>query len=404
MRKKKILMVTQNFYPVIGSAGNRMKNLYKLLNTKEVETEVLTIEPSYPNKNLYHDEKFWDDEEINAEEEKETSKIKRVSIKNRRFTSRFLSRLFFYVEMMIKYSFKLVTLRKKQHDYIYVSTPPIFIVFSVLMTHAFSKSKIILEVRDLWPDSLVGVKKFDHPIILTFFRYFEKKMYNKADIIIVNSPGFIGHITEKLNRKDKEIIYIPNGPREDELIDKSASTDRFNVVYTGNLGLAQDIDRLKLLALELDAHQIDFEVVGYGVHEKDFRQYIDDHSLKHVKLRNATTRKESLAMIRRCDIAVAFLNDEEVFSTVLPGKIIDYMTVSTPIIAGVAGVSAEMITKNHVGIVYNHVEINKMVDKILELQENREELCTMQKNCRKVINENFLWENNINRILNKIRA
>ncbi|WP_062320403.1 hypothetical protein [Halolactibacillus sp. JCM 19043] len=47
---KKVLILTQNFYPVVGSAGNRMKNIFELLNEHDVQTDVVTIEPSYPNK------------------------------------------------------------------------------------------------------------------------------------------------------------------------------------------------------------------------------------------------------------------------------------------------------------------------------------------------------------------
>lgn len=57
---KKVLILTQNFYPAIGSAGNRMKNIFQLLSKADVQVEVLTIEPSYPpNKNMYKDRTFW---------------------------------------------------------------------------------------------------------------------------------------------------------------------------------------------------------------------------------------------------------------------------------------------------------------------------------------------------------
>ncbi|QGS69576.1 hypothetical protein CV093_18725 [Oceanobacillus sp. 143] len=68
--KKKVLIMTQNFYPVIGSAGNRMKNIYQLLNEFDIDADVLTTEPAYPNKNLYKDRSFWDDESLNLETKK----------------------------------------------------------------------------------------------------------------------------------------------------------------------------------------------------------------------------------------------------------------------------------------------------------------------------------------------
>ena len=60
-------MISQHFYPEIGSAGNRIKNIYKLLKDENYDVNVLTTEPTYPNKKIYHDEQFWDDESIDEE-------------------------------------------------------------------------------------------------------------------------------------------------------------------------------------------------------------------------------------------------------------------------------------------------------------------------------------------------
>ena len=60
----KILLITQNFYPEIGSGANRLKNLYIQLSKKHV-VEVLTTNPSYPNAKMYDEEKYWSTEQIN---------------------------------------------------------------------------------------------------------------------------------------------------------------------------------------------------------------------------------------------------------------------------------------------------------------------------------------------------
>src|SRR5690625_3463106 len=173
---KKVLLMTQNFYPVIGSSGNRMKNIYQLLNENGIDADVLTTEPAYPNKNMYKDSEFWDEESLNEEKHK----IIRVPIKNNRFQNHILSRLFFYLEIMYRFLLELWKLRKNGYDYILVSTPPIFIVFSAFIGKYVLKSKLILEVRDLWPDSLIGVKTFHNKPIIKIFRYLEKKIDRKS--------------------------------------------------------------------------------------------------------------------------------------------------------------------------------------------------------------------------------
>lgn len=391
MKNKKILIVTQNFYPVIGSAGNRMKNIFQLLNENNVETDVLTTEPAYPNKNMYKDEQFWDDEKVNQSQHK----IIRVPLKNNHYDNR----LFFYVEIMLRFLWQLWKLRKKKYDFIYVSSPPIFIVFSVLIAKLFMNTKIILEIRDLWPDSLSGVKTFDNQLIIGIFRGLEMIMYNRADFIVINSEGFENHIRNKLKKKDKKIIYLPNGPRLYEVVTDKSYDDDFRVVYTGNIGLAQDIDRLKLITKLLDEKNIQFDIIGYGAKMKEFLQFIDDNSFTNIRVFPPTTRKKSLELIKQSNVAIALLNDEDVFKTVLPGKIIDYMTCKTPVIAGVKGVAAKLITKNKTGFTFDYEDTESMIDKIEKLKNNPEEQAEFGNNCLNVIEEQFLWENNINKLL-----
>ncbi|MBD3022372.1 glycosyltransferase WbuB, partial [Bacillus anthracis] len=76
---KKILMVTQNFYPEIGSASNRMKNIYLELNERGYDVKILTSDPSYPNRNLYKDSSYWYDENIEKD-------IVRIHPKTRKYT------------------------------------------------------------------------------------------------------------------------------------------------------------------------------------------------------------------------------------------------------------------------------------------------------------------------------
>ncbi|WP_162800354.1 glycosyltransferase family 4 protein [Oceanobacillus zhaokaii] len=392
--KKKVLIMTQNFYPVIGSAGNRMKNIYQLLNEFDIDADVLTTEPAYPNKNLYKDRSFWDDESLNLE----TKKVFRVPIKNKKFSNHIVSRLYFYIEIMWRFLIKLWQIRKENYDYIMVSTPPIFIVFSALIGKLFLKSKLILEVRDLWPDSLVGVKTFDNSFILKVFRILEKRMYGAADHIVINSKGFESHIRSKL-KKDTPIIYLPNGPRDHEIVRSKTYEGEFRVVYTGNLGLAQDIDHLKLIASALQAEGIRFDVIGYGIKTEEFMSYIEEQQLDHVYMHQPTTRKRSLALIENSNIAVAFLNDEDVFSTVLPGKIIDYMTCRTPIVAGIKGTAAQIITNSGAGFVFEQQDIQGMIEKIVELKNNPEELERIGENGARTVQDVFLWENNISELV-----
>ncbi|GAE92465.1 glycosyltransferase [Gracilibacillus boraciitolerans JCM 21714] len=135
----------------------------------------------------------------------------------------------------------------------------------------------------------------------------------------------------------------------------------------------------------------------------EFKEYIQKESLNNVKMHEPATRSQSLQLIRNADVSIAFLNEEEVFTTVLPGKVLDYMTCQTPIIAGLKGVAADLIIENEAGYVYSSSDALPLIEKIVELRENRQLLNKLQKNCLRVIKQHFLWENNIKKIVDFIK-
>ena len=59
------------------------------------------------------------------------------------------------------------------------------------------KAKLITDVRDLWPESLLGVGVFTNKTILKLAFWYEKKLYHSSDQIIVNSPIFREYIKNK---------------------------------------------------------------------------------------------------------------------------------------------------------------------------------------------------------------
>ncbi|BEV39947.1 glycosyltransferase family 4 protein [Bacillus stercoris] len=394
---KKILIITQNFYPELGSAGNRLKNIYLLLKQRGYDIQVLTTEPTYPNREIYKEKLFWNEDMINKD-----SSVMRVSVRNKKYNSSFLRRLLYYLEIMIK---MLKEIRKgpKKFDIIFVSSPPIFVAFVGLAAKLKNKSKLILDIRDLWPESLKGVKVFHHPIIVESFRILEKLLYKKADHIVINSEGFLHYLNEHSPLAKEKVTFIPNSAREKELLfNANYSTTALKIIYVGNIGLAQNVHIIRSLAEKLHEHQIEFLIVGYGVEKKELHDYIREKNLMNVKIVNPMTRKECLELMSSCDIGIVTLKDSTVFETVLPGRIIDYITCGIPIVGSIAGYSKTIIEQEGVGLVTSNSSSEEMLANIMKIYNDPGLLKKMQKNCHKLIREKFMWETNIEKLINVI--
>jgi glycosyltransferase involved in cell wall biosynthesis len=395
-KKQKVLLMSQHFYPEIGSAANRMKNLYIELKEKQYDVKVLTLHPRYPNPEMYRDERFWNEEMIDEEE------VIRIDPSIKSHSGSIIKRLVLYLEVMLRFIAEIFKL-KKEYDVIFVTSPPIFVGVAGLIAKWRLKTDLILDVRDLWPESLTGVKVFTNRFILSTAYKIESLLYRKATRIIVNSRSFINYMTSKGVPQEK-ISFMPNSLTEEELSPHSFIEEKegtIEVIYTGNLGLAQDIQKLIQVAVALKEEKaIRFTIVGYGHHVKELQNVIDEKELHHVTLHSAKSRKETLDLVAKSDIAYVSLVEQEVFKTVLPGKIIDYMSVKKPIIGDVLGYAKEIITTANCGIVSERNTVDELVQNIMKLAKDKQLRRELGENGYKYAYEHLRWKTNINVLIN----
>ncbi|OAS88207.1 MULTISPECIES: glycosyltransferase family 4 protein [Metabacillus] len=392
---KRVLIISQNFYPEIGSAANRIKNIYVELSNQGYKVKVLTADPSYPNRNIYRkNPEFWN-EDIPDED------IIRIKTKTRKYTRNILNRFLLYIEVLVKLIFTISKL-DKQYDVIFATSPPIFIGFAGMFAKFRLKKKLILDVRDLWPESLLGVGVFTNKLVLKLSYFLEQKLYDSAEKIIVNSEGFIPYITSKgINKED--IIFIPNSLTEEELSKKPKAATESNetktIIYTGNLGLAQDLLTLVELAeMFQQRSDIHFKIIGYGFKKDQVKNLVDEKHLSNIEIIQVKNRKDTLKEVSLADIAYVGLVEKSVFQTVLPGKIIDYMCMQKPIVGNIEGYSKKVIKEAKCGFVSDDrktVDLYESISKLIGDEQLRNQL---GQNGYEYAKKHLRWKKNISRL------
>ncbi|AAP29164.1 TPA: glycosyltransferase family 4 protein [Bacillus anthracis] len=390
---KKILMVTQNFYPEIGSASNRMKNIYLELNERGYDVKILTSDPSYPNRNLYKDSSYWYDENIEKD-------IVRIHPKTRKYTRNLFRRLILYIEVAFRLILAICK-DKEKYDYIFVSTPSIFIPVAGMFAKRKMKAKLIVDVRDLWPESLIGIGFFNKNWILKFAYKLEYKIYHAADNIIINSKGFYSYISST-GIAPNRISFMPNSLTEKELstVPKKNISDQLTVIYTGNIGLAQDIEKLILIAEHLKEYKnISFKIIGYGYQKKELGESIEAKQLPNMQLIEPKNREDTLAEIVDADIAYVSLVEKDVFKKVLPRKVMDYMSMRKPIVADVAGYAKEVIEDAQCGFVTEDRTVAELSDYIIKLAQDKQLRNRLGENGYQYAFRTLRWKTNIETLL-----
>ncbi|WP_236636184.1 glycosyltransferase family 4 protein [Exiguobacterium sp. SH0S1] len=386
-----MLMVCQNYYPEIGSAGNRMQNITHLMKERGYEVEVITAAPSYPNFNLYKDDRFWNDTELNNQ-----PFIKRLITKKRKHTSNMLSRLALFLEQMIKGVAAVRALDTKP-DVVFATTPSFFMAFVGVYAKRKHGVPFVLDVRDLWPESVKGVGVFKYDWMLTPAFWFEKRLYKSADAIIINSEGFRSYLRQR-GVDNGMIHYMPNSIRVSErnLERTVPEDDRMEILYAGNMGLAQDVSLLLELAERFrDEPRVHFKLIGYGYRKNELKETIKARGFKNFLFLEAMPRTEAFQAIKNADVAFVSLIDQDVFDTVIPGKLIDYMAVGKPIVAAVSGHAANVIEAAEVGYVSRKRDIDEIEQSLRTLLDRPDLRDKFGANGIRYVKDNLCWENNI---------
>ncbi|WP_127531972.1 glycosyltransferase family 4 protein [Paenibacillus kobensis] len=388
---KKVLIISQNYYPEIGSAANRIKNMYVELTARGHQVTVLTSEPSYPNRNLYKDERFWQDSQLEKD-------VIRIRTRTRRYSSNIMKRLLLYGEMTYKF-LRTIYRMSDHYDYIIATTPAIFIGLTGLIAKRRLGCPLILDVRDLWPESLLGVGVFTYKPIIAMARMLENKLYVEAENIIINSEGFMPHIKSKGIPSDR-IRFMPNSLTEKELLPPVKAErqpgDPIVVIYTGNIGLAQDLEPLIRIAERLkDREDIRFKIIGYGYRRKGLKQRIQELGLTNVTLLKADNRMEATNAVRDADIAFVSLVKQPVFDTVLPGKMIDYMCMGKPIVGSVSGYAATVLERSESGFASINRDTDELYEYIVKLASDSRLRADMGNNGYHFARNNYRWKENI---------
>lgn len=202
----------------------------------------------------------------------------------------------------------------------------------------------MLEVRDLWPESMVaaGGRKG------AAYRVFERiahHLYRRADLIVCLARGTMAHL-ERLGVDPAKLVYVPNGvdPAAFAEIERPAR-EMFTAVYAGAHGPANGLDVVLDAAELLRAHpHIRFLLVGDGPAKSELLADARRRGLSNVEFRDPVPKREMPGVLVEVDAGLMVLRDTPLFAFgVSPNKLFDYFGASLPVVCNVPGEVEGMI-------------------------------------------------------------
>ena len=288
--------------------------------------------------------------------------------------SRILSWIIFEINLL-RYSFSI---QRNQHPHIIiVSSLSFFTILSGVILKKRFNCKLLIEIRDIWPLTLIHIGKFNEKsLIIKILAKIEKIGYNNADGIIGTMPRLDLHIN-KIVKRPYNYISIPMGFSKaqyssaigdgNKIIDRiQLPKEKFVIAYAGTIGQANLVNEIVSVATLLTEYtDIFFAIFGDGL----LREQLENDSihLRNIKFFGQISKYEIIPLLRNCNLLLSPINKSPVYDYgVSFNKWIDYMLSSRPILASYSGYQS-IINEAGCGFFIDANNPELMAQKILEI-------------------------------------
>lgn len=348
----RILFLSHYFPPEVNAPASRTFEHCREWVRAGHEVTVVTCAPNHPRGEVYegYANKLFQRDEI------EGIRIIRLWTylsANEGFVKRTMN----YVSFMVACIIVAPALPKSD---IVVSTSPQF--FNGLAGYFVSRLKSIpwvLEIRDLWPESILAVGAIKNPTVIRVLRWLEAFAYRKCDHIVPVTDAFRSHMIT-MGVPSEKISVIKNGASldfyDDQLSDGGLRQElglggKFIAAYFGTHGMAHHLETVLEAANELKGNEeIMFLLVGDGAERARLETQLASLELDNVLMLGQQPKSKMPNLWALCDVSLVLLRKTDLFKTVIPSKIFEAMAMAKPIVIGVEGESREIIEDAKSGI------------------------------------------------------
>jgi glycosyltransferase involved in cell wall biosynthesis len=283
-------------------------------------------------------------------------------------------------------------------DVVWGTSPPIFQGVTAWALARLKGAKFLFEVRDLWPKFAIAVGVLKNPLLIRLSLWLERFLYRRADRLIVNSPGYLDHVT---GRGARRVDLIPNGA-DPAMFDPFASgeafrtryglSDKFIVLYAGAHGLSNDLGIvLEAARLLRESHpMIQFVFVGDGKEKANLQAQAA--GLTNVLFLPPVPKQEMAEALAGADACLAILKPIEEYKTTYPNKVFDYMAAGRPIVLAIDGVIRQVVEDASCGVFARPGDPAALAEAVRAVAAAKEKSRQMGLAGRKYLEEHFSRE------------
>ncbi len=400
----KILFISDNFPPEVNAPATRTYEHCMHWIQQGAKVTVITCVPNFPHGKVYEGYR----NKLYQKEEMDGIKVIRVwsyIAANKGFSRRIADYLSFSITSLFASLFT-------KADVIIATSPQFFAAVSGYGASLLKRKPWIMEVRDLWPESIKAVDAMkEESRAIKWLEKLEMHLYRKSDQLVVVTDAFKENISKRGITPGK-IQVIKNGVRierfepmpKDEAIMKALGLqNKFIIGYIGTHGMAHKLDFILHCANKVNDPDIHFFFIGGGAEKENLLKLKDQLQLKNVTMHDPVPKEEIGRYISIIDAALVPLKKSDTFKTVIPSKIFENAAMEKPILLGVEGESKEIIQSYGAGICFEPENEVEFLDGVQKLRSDKDLYRRCREGCRRMAHD-FKRERLADEMLNVIRT
>jgi glycosyltransferase involved in cell wall biosynthesis len=267
-------------------------------------------------------------------------------------------------------------------DAIVATSPQFFCGWAGVLCCWLMRRPLLLEIRDIWPESIVTVGAMKRSPVMRLLEVLEQQMYATAKQIVTVGDGYRDQLIRRGVPAEK-IAVVPNGvditqfvpePQAPQLRKEWRGNGRFVCAYIGTVGMAHGLDVVIRAARKLKQMSRDdvvFWIVGDGAEKNRLECECRAERLDQVVFTGLVPKAKIAEVIASCDACLVHLRKTELFETVIPSKIFEIMAMNVPIVMGVNGQAQRIVLSGRGGLAMTPEDEDSLLEGIEAIAANR---------------------------------
>ena len=232
-------------------------------------------------------------------------------------------------------------------DVVVCTTPPLLLTSSVIRIAKRKRARLVLDVRDIWPDVAYEIGSFAPGSLYgRFFERVARRAYVAADLVVSVSPGKV----EKLKGRvpNGRVSLVPNGIDEAFLDNEEdpALVERLRLdegpicAYVGNIGLAQGLGTLLGIAKARPA--VRFLLFGDGADRTNLEGRVEAEGIGNVEFCGKVDGRGVYTVLKHAAVSYVPLVSSQLRDSI-PTKMYEALACGCPVLLTAEGDAADLL-------------------------------------------------------------